>query len=176
MSADQSLYHLEPEGFWKKFHDAVVVNPKISSGLPLPLKNRYPPPASRPERYATPATKASDVAFNPYYKRDTRRAYPQTSVVTQAELSALLIAGPAQAALPSGTTSTELTESNTPDLTVAIAAIPQNSFVAAGINTGKTAGLPPTPPPANPKGKWQPKQGEYIPRFKHQYFPIENYV
>lgn len=41
------------------------MNPEISSGLPLPLKNRYPPPASRPELYEMPATKASDVAFNP---------------------------------------------------------------------------------------------------------------
>lgn len=111
-----------------------------------------------------------------YYQRDTRRAYPQTSVVTQGELSALLIAGPAQAALPSGTTSTELTESNTPDLTVAIAAIPKNAFAAAGINTGKASGLPPTPPPANPKGKWQPRKGEDIPHFDHQYFPIKNYM
>lgn len=37
--------------------DAVVVNPEISSGLPLPAINRMPPPGSRPERYATPATK-----------------------------------------------------------------------------------------------------------------------
>lgn len=112
-----------------------------------------------------------------YYKRDTRRAYPQTSVVTQTELSALLIAGPAQAALPSGTTSTELTESNTPDLTVAIAAVPNNAaYVAAGINTGKLSGLPPTPPAFMPTGKWQPRDGEHIPRFEHQYFPIKNYI
>lgn len=34
---------------------------------------------------------ASDPAQNPYWKRDVRRAYPQLSVVTQAELSGLLI-------------------------------------------------------------------------------------
>ncbi|KIR27898.1 hypothetical protein I307_02818 [Cryptococcus deuterogattii 99/473] len=65
MSADHTKYHLAPTGFWKKFRDAVVVNPEISSGLPLPTENRYPQPASRPETYATPATKASDPAFNP---------------------------------------------------------------------------------------------------------------
>jgi hypothetical protein len=40
--------------------DAVVVNPEISSGLPLPDKNRYPQPGSRPEKYATPATKGME--------------------------------------------------------------------------------------------------------------------
>ena len=42
-----------------------AVNPEISSGLPIPDMNRYPQPGSREERYATPATQASDVAFNP---------------------------------------------------------------------------------------------------------------
>lgn len=37
--------------------DVVVINPDISSGLPLPDVNRYPQPGSRPEKYATPATK-----------------------------------------------------------------------------------------------------------------------
>ena len=39
--------------------DAVVVNPEISSGLPIQGVNRWPPPASRPERYNTPATKGA---------------------------------------------------------------------------------------------------------------------
>ena len=125
-AAESTLYHLSPKGFWKKFRaccfanisyspltttsgDAVVVNPEISSGLPLASLNRYPTPASRPEKYSTPATKgaylpkrevsllgshfhlASDPAQNPYWKRDVRRAYPQLSVVTQSELSTLLI-------------------------------------------------------------------------------------
>lgn len=42
-----------------------LVNPEISSGLPIPELNRNPAPASRPELYATPATEASDIAFNP---------------------------------------------------------------------------------------------------------------
>lgn len=36
--------------------DTIVVNPEISSGLPLQDKNRYPQPGSRPEIYSTPAT------------------------------------------------------------------------------------------------------------------------
>lgn len=74
--------------------------------------HRYPPPASRPEPYAKPASQASDIAQNPYYARDARRNYPQTvrtdihlvltsqSVITQGDLSALLIAQPEGLALP----------------------------------------------------------------------------
>lgn len=43
--------------------DAVVVNPEISSGLPLPTMNRNPPPGSRPEKYATPATKGASPSY-----------------------------------------------------------------------------------------------------------------
>jgi hypothetical protein len=56
-AADHTLYHLSPKGFWKKFRDVTVINPEISTGLPLPNQNRYPQPGSRPERYSTPATK-----------------------------------------------------------------------------------------------------------------------
>lgn len=41
--------------------DAVVVNPEISSGLPLQGVNRFPPPGSRPEKYSTPATKGATI-------------------------------------------------------------------------------------------------------------------
>ena len=34
----------------------MAVNPEISSGLPIASAHRYPPPASRPEKYSTPAT------------------------------------------------------------------------------------------------------------------------
>jgi hypothetical protein len=39
--------------------DAVVINPEISSGLPIASINRRPQPASRPEQYSTPATKGA---------------------------------------------------------------------------------------------------------------------
>jgi hypothetical protein len=39
--------------------ELVAVNPEISSGLPLPTQHRVPAPASRPEKYSTPATKGS---------------------------------------------------------------------------------------------------------------------
>lgn len=78
-AAESTLYHVHPKGFWKKFRafdihlsccvvahvgtgDAVVVNPEISSGLPIPDLNRYPQPGSRPEKYSTPATKGAHKA------------------------------------------------------------------------------------------------------------------
>jgi hypothetical protein len=82
--ATESLYHLSPKGFWKKFRvyqyvlpftvlniisgDVVSANPAISSGLPIPNENRDPPPASRPETYSTPATKCLYMPFlhNPF--------------------------------------------------------------------------------------------------------------
>ena len=63
-----------------------------STGNPLPIANRQPEPASRTERFSVPSSKASDVAQNPYFRRDTRRNYPKTEVVTQPELAKLLIA------------------------------------------------------------------------------------
>ncbi|KLT40837.1 21 kDa subunit of NADH dehydrogenase [Cutaneotrichosporon oleaginosum] len=184
MSAEPTLYHLASTGFWKKFRDVVAVNPLISSGLPLQDKHRYPPPASRPERYATPATAASDVAFNQYYNRDVRRAYPKTSVVTQAELSALLIAAPALKAVSEGaegvdTASTAVvTAENAPALTAVIEQLPTGrSFVGGGIETAAREGLPPTPPGSRAGGsKWVPKRGLEIPVNPHTYFPIEGYT
>ncbi|WOO85244.1 NADH-ubiquinone oxidoreductase 21 subunit [Vanrija pseudolonga] len=174
MSADHTLYHLQPTGFWKKFRDVLVVNPEISSGLPLQDKHRMPPPASRTERYATPATAASDVAFNQYYDRDTRRAYPQTSVVTQTELSELLLASPTLAAVEAP--KTEVATEAAP-LTAVLAKLPEGTaFVAAGIQTGSATGLPPTPPSLKDNGKWEPKAGAYIPRAPYQYFPMVGYV
>ncbi|EIW72591.1 hypothetical protein TREMEDRAFT_41844 [Tremella mesenterica DSM 1558] len=192
MSADHTLYHVQPTGFWKKFRDAVVVNPEISSGLPIPELNRYPQPGSRPERYATPATKASDPAFNPYYKRDSRRAYPQTSVITQNHIATLLISSESLQALPSPQTKVETTPENASAIapsseqpTTAVAATPVPSlsevltklpkaYVGAGLQTGAGEGLPPVPPP-NTAGKWIPKAGGEIPHDPHAYFPMIGY-
>ncbi|KAK8866032.1 hypothetical protein IAR55_001183 [Kwoniella newhampshirensis] len=193
MSADHTLYHVAPTGFWKKFHKAMVVNPDISSGLPIPDKNRYPQPASRPEKYATPATKASDIAFNPYYKRDVRRAYPQTSVVTQSELSSLLLSSPTLGSLPSPETaetvrsdsssiapnadssaaSQSIVTSSVPSLSSVLEKLPAGkAFLGAGIRTASIGnGLPPAPP-SPVTGKWVPKQGAEVPHDKDAYFPM----
>ncbi|ORY33695.1 hypothetical protein BCR39DRAFT_518618 [Naematelia encephala] len=194
MSADSTLYHLSPTGFWKKFRDAVVVNPEISSGLPVPLLNRYPQPGSRPEKYATPATQASDPAFNPYHKRDVRRAYPQTSYITQSHLSSLLLASPSLASLPAPETATKvpadsssiapnaegseqaIVTSSVPSLASVLEKLPVGqAFVGAGLDTGKAqaGALPPAPPGLGKK--WIPKAGEDIPHDPDAYFPMVGY-
>ncbi|KAG6900537.1 hypothetical protein C0993_009114 [Termitomyces sp. T159_Od127] len=169
-AAESTLYHLSPQGFWKKFRDAVVVNPEISSGLPIASLHRRPPPGSRPERYNTPATKASDPAQNPYWKRDVRRAYPQLSVITQAELSSLLIEhSPSQSvAAPDEVKSDVPAASEVPvDLTEAIACITTAQKVYS------ESRLPPSLPV--PHKRWIPERAPDAPHDPHSYFPMQLY-
>ncbi|THV05066.1 NUZM, NADH-ubiquinone oxidoreductase 21.3 kDa subunit [Dendrothele bispora CBS 962.96] len=173
-AADSTLYHLSPKGFWKKFRDAIVVNPEISSGLPIQGLHRFPPPASRPEKYATPATKASDPAQNPYWKRDVRRAYPQLSVVTQSGLSQLLIehsqgtpiAAPAAEGQAEGSTAVS-TAPKSLDLTAAISEITSSTKVYT------ESKLPPKIPIAF--ANWVPERSPDAPHDPHSYFPMRLY-
>ncbi|EDR11448.1 uncharacterized protein LACBIDRAFT_324030 [Laccaria bicolor S238N-H82] len=180
-AAESTLYHLSPKG------DVVVVNPEISSGLPLPNLNRWPPPASRPEKYSTPATKASDPAENPYWKRDVRRAYPQLSVVTQSELSSLLIAHssppqvyvstnvhhirlltPLSSAAPvEGQTEVPVVAQKTPELSEAIATITGATKVYS------ESKLPPALP--IPYKRWVPQLSPNAPHDQFAYFPMSLY-
>ncbi|KAI0088024.1 21 kDa subunit of NADH dehydrogenase [Irpex rosettiformis] len=170
--ADHTAYHLAPKGFWKKFRDAVVVNPEISSGLPIQGIHRYPPPGSRTERYATPATKASDPAQNPYWKRDLRRAYPQLSVVTQSELSGLLIehheaakAVAAPAVEGEGEHKDVAVQERTAvDLAEAIAT------VAGEQKSYSETRLPPSFPTSFKR--WKVERAEDAPHDPHSYFPM----
>ncbi|KAI0305689.1 NADH dehydrogenase 21 kDa subunit [Multifurca ochricompacta] len=170
-AADHTLYHLSPKGFWKKFRDAVAVDPAISSGLPLPTVNRQPPPGSRPEKYSTPATKASDPAQNPYWKRDVRRAYPQLSVVTQSELSTLLIqhSNTPELAVPPGPEVTSV-----PSVSAASAQQLGLSEAVSTINAARkaysTSVLPPTPP--TPFKRWVPERAPDAPHDPNAYFPM----
>ncbi|KAI0780215.1 21 kDa subunit of NADH dehydrogenase [Fomes fomentarius] len=169
MAADHTLYHLSPKGFWKKFRDVLAVDPNISSGLPIASVHRFPPPGSRPEKYSTPATKASDPAQNPYWKRDVRRAYPQLSVVTQTELSTLLldhakaqnvIAAPAEGEK----SDVPAEQQGSVDLTQAIATI------ASARKAYSQFKLPPTPPVAYKR--WRPERVEDAPHDPSAYFPM----
>ncbi|KAG6378210.1 21 kDa subunit of NADH dehydrogenase [Boletus reticuloceps] len=167
-AAESTLYHVHPKGFWKKFRDAVVVNPEISSGLPIPSLNRYPQPGSRPEKYSTPATKASDPAQNPYWKRDVRRAYPQLSVITQSDLSTLLIqhSQPQSVAAPKEgeTNQVPAKAPDAVDLTQAIVAVTSISPV---YNDAK---LPPEVP--TPFKRWRPERAPDAPHDPNAYFPM----
>ncbi|KAJ8514444.1 hypothetical protein ONZ45_g8019 [Pleurotus djamor] len=170
-AADSTLYHLASKGFWKKFRDAVVVNPEISTGLPLPSLNRNPQPASRPEKYNTPATKASDPAQNPYWKRDVRRAYPQLSVVTQLELSSLLIEhaqAPSVAAPVEGETAVAEVAKEIPDLSAAIATVTSEAKVYT------ESKLPPVIPTSYKR--WVPKRSPDAPHDPTTFFPLKLYA
>ncbi|KAG8213662.1 21 kDa subunit of NADH dehydrogenase [Butyriboletus roseoflavus] len=167
-AAESTLYHVHPKGFWKKFRDAVVVNPEISSGLPIPDLNRYPQPGSRPEKYSTPATKASDPAQNPYWKRDVRRAYPQLSVVTQSDLSTLLIqhSQSQSVAAPQEREAAQvpIKASEAVDLTQAIATVASPTPVYG------EAKLPPKAP--TPFKRWRPERAPDAPHDPNAYFPM----
>ncbi|KAF8161069.1 NADH dehydrogenase 21 kDa subunit [Crassisporium funariophilum] len=170
--AESTLYHLSPKGFWKKFREVVVVNPEISSGLPIASAHRYPPPASRPEQYSTPATKASDPAENPYWKRDVRRAYPQLSVVTQSELSSLLIehSAPQAVSAPSETAdkaSVPATTEKVLNLSEAIASI------NAATKVYSETMLPPALP--TPYKRWIPEVSPPPPHDENSHFPMTLY-
>ncbi|KAJ3521068.1 hypothetical protein NMY22_g12471 [Coprinellus aureogranulatus] len=170
-AAESTLYHLTSKGIWKKFRDVVAVNPAISTGLPLPNEHRYPPPASRPEKYSTPATKASDPAQNPYWKRDVRRVYPQLSVVTQSELSGLLIehSGAKSVAAPAeGAEKADVpAKTEEVDLADAIVKITKENKVYT------ESRLPPTLP--TPYAKWKPQVSEDAPHTPYSYWPMVMY-
>jgi len=174
-AADHTLYHLSPKGFWKKFRDAVVVNPEISSGLPLPDKNRYPQPGSRPETYSTPATMASDPAQNPYWKRDVRRAYPQLSVITQAEYSKVLLASPqAQSIAAPGEVSKE-SVSSVPATPSILSTAPLSEVIGA-IYTAQKAYSESNPPPIPVTArKWTPARSPEAPHDPNAYWPMKLY-
>ncbi|KAF5393528.1 hypothetical protein D9757_000572 [Collybiopsis confluens] len=170
-AAESTLYHLSPKGFWKKFRDAVVINPEISSGLPLQGIHRFPPPGSRPELSSSPATKASDIAQNPYWKRDVRRAYPQLSVITQPGLSSLLIehSTPQAVAAPvEGDANKAVSASQEPlELAAAISKVAESNQIYS------ESKLPPALTSAYPK--WRPQRAPDAPHAQHAYFPMHLY-
>ena len=67
--------------------------------MPLNPHFRNPSPGSNdPHGYDDPVTApAGDIADNPYWRRDVRRAYPRTSHVTQSDAVGLLSLGSAAA-------------------------------------------------------------------------------
>ncbi|KAI1764111.1 21 kDa subunit of NADH dehydrogenase [Hypoxylon sp. FL1150] len=90
---------LQSTGIWERIRRVFAVDPNRSSGIPLNPHFRNPPPgALDPLTYDDPVTvPAGDIADNPYWKRDVRRAYPRLSFVSQADAVALLSVGSAAA-------------------------------------------------------------------------------
>ncbi|KAI2625798.1 hypothetical protein GGR54DRAFT_515404 [Hypoxylon sp. NC1633] len=90
---------VQSTGIWELVRRAFAVDPNRSNGIPLNPYFRNPPPgALDPLGYDDPVTvPAGDIADNPYWKRDARRAYPKLSFVSQGDAVALLSVGSAAA-------------------------------------------------------------------------------
>ncbi|KAF9883593.1 hypothetical protein FE257_003146 [Aspergillus nanangensis] len=88
-------YTVQSTGVWERIRRLLAVDPNRSNGVPLNAQFRLPTPGSIPPlSYDDPVTiPAGDIADNPYWKRDTRRSYPQLSTVTQADTVGLLTVG-----------------------------------------------------------------------------------
>ncbi|KAI1104712.1 21 kDa subunit of NADH dehydrogenase [Jackrogersella minutella] len=86
-------------GIWDRIRRAFAVDPNRSNGVPLNPYYRNPTPGGLdPLGYDDPVTiPAGDIADNAYWRRDSRRAYPKLSSVTQADAAALLTVGSAAA-------------------------------------------------------------------------------
>ncbi|CEJ91627.1 Putative NADH-ubiquinone oxidoreductase-like protein [[Torrubiella] hemipterigena] len=86
---------VQSTGVWEALRRVFALDPERSNGVPLNPTFRLPAPgANDPLEYDDPVTlPAGDIAGNPYWKRDTRRAYPRLSVVNQADVVSLLTVG-----------------------------------------------------------------------------------
>lgn len=187
-SADPWKYHTgDASPFWKKFREALVINPESTSGNPITTEFRNPPPGSRPEKYALPPSKASDPAQNAYFQRDYRRRYPRLDVITQQDLSALLLAQPeALGNLPAPSNAPAKAAETTTDVTTVPSPAPSLSSLylapaASGSATSPvatssayTAGKLPPGPVSAIKLSWAPSSDK-VERDPYSYFPMDNF-
>ncbi|KAI8674044.1 NADH-ubiquinone oxidoreductase 21.3 kDa subunit [Fusarium keratoplasticum] len=90
---------VQSTGVWEVLRRFFAIDPERSNGVPLNPHFRNPPPGANPPlEYDDPVTlPAGDIADNPYWKRDSRRNYPQLSVVNQSQFAQLLTVGSAAA-------------------------------------------------------------------------------
>ncbi|KAK7402770.1 hypothetical protein QQX98_011479 [Neonectria punicea] len=97
--AGEAMTIAKSTGVWETVRRFFAIDPERSNGVPLNPHFRYPAPgANDPLEYDDPVTlPAGDIAGNPYWKRDSRRSYPQLSVVNQAQFASLLSVGSAAA-------------------------------------------------------------------------------
>jgi hypothetical protein len=88
-------YTVQSTGVWERIRRLLAVDPSRSNGVPLNPQFRNPPPGSNdPFSFVDPVTvPAADIAENPYWKRDSRRNYPQLSTISQADVVGLLSLG-----------------------------------------------------------------------------------
>lgn len=133
------------------------MDPNRSNGIPLNPQYRNPPPgAIPPEDYDDPITlPATDIAENPYFKRDMRRSYPRTSVVSQADVVGLLSVGskasPKEDVLQIGEAGAkQLVQVKQEGEEKGLAALFEKDKKSVGSVLGP-GGMPPLPTPLGPK-------------------------
>ncbi|CAH7687135.1 hypothetical protein PPACK8108_LOCUS21875 [Phakopsora pachyrhizi] len=168
---DPFIYHTKPPSeFWEKFRKKLVNNPESSSGMLLNEVQRWPPPGLIETVQVTPASKASDLAKNPYHERDFRRMYPWLEMIDQSELLNLLLTAPDQLKLPKVSASSS---SSTTSLTSGGDGSLSNLFLSSSISesnmTSEDKQFKPPTPPGKP---YQYKQSETPPHPKDAYFPM----
>lgn len=89
-------YTTQSTGLWETFRKLLSVEPARSNGVPIKTYRNPPPGGVDPLTYDDPVTlPASDIADNPYWRRDVRRSYPKLSTVTQGDAVGLLTVGSA---------------------------------------------------------------------------------
>ncbi|PWY99901.1 hypothetical protein BCV70DRAFT_200809 [Testicularia cyperi] len=165
--------------FWRKFRSIFSANPEISSGIPIVTENRWPHPASRPEHPRTPPSAASDPAGNLYHSRDFRRKYPQLEMITQKDLTTLLLSSPNE----DGTRTLQAPEdtSNTTALTrpadlesptafTDVLAQVHGASDSSSATHYSTTNLPPRPPFKSPHHILKLQKGA-VPHDPHAYYP-----
>ncbi|KAI0134713.1 hypothetical protein BJ170DRAFT_213203 [Xylariales sp. AK1849] len=168
---------VQSTGIWERIRRVLAVDPERSTGVPLNPYYRNPTPGSNPPlEYDDPVTiPAGDIADNPYWKRDARRAYPRLSFVNQGDAVALLGVG------SSANPKQELIgEEGQKALTVAKEAEAgglAKYFEERGVMSAKEVlvdGLPPLPSGGVLKkdgsGKWEPGTYELL---EEQTYPEE---
>ena len=67
---------------FKKLREIFMINPNHIESIVRTKTFRYPSPGSQPQ-YSAPDGEGSDIANNPYFKRDSRKHSPKTIHVTK---------------------------------------------------------------------------------------------
>lgn len=89
-------YTQQSTGLYERIRRLFAVDPDRSNGIPVRHFRNPPPGGVDPLAYdEAVTTPAADIADNPYWRRDMRRAYPMLSTVTQGDAVGLLSIGSA---------------------------------------------------------------------------------
>ncbi|KAK0635919.1 hypothetical protein B0T17DRAFT_63738 [Bombardia bombarda] len=169
---------LQSEGVWERMRRFLAIDPERSNGVPLNPYFRNPAPGSDdPLAYDDPVTlPAGDIADNAYWKRDSRRSYARSSVVSQAQQVALLTVG--SAAQPrveligeAGTQALVAAEDAGKEAGGLAAYLEKSGAEAGKLVLQETGGLPPLPSGETlATGKWDVhKYGLTTPSYSDHY-------